>query len=127
MTASEVPVGHAWAGWLFRVLITAQALLACAQPVLAGGFLAGHYDLLAVHLLVGRSIAGVGIALVPGAVLWWRFGGGPALSIAVCTVLLGAEALQILLGFSRTLAVHIPLGVLIVLSILWLFTWAWRR
>ena len=38
-----------WPKWLFRAAITCEAVFAFAQAVLAGGFLAGHYDFLAMH------------------------------------------------------------------------------
>jgi hypothetical protein len=35
-------------------------------------------------------------------------------------------AVQIALGFGRVLAIHIPLGVSIIVLASWLVYWAWR-
>jgi len=115
-----------WPRWLFRAAITCEAVLAFGQAFLAGGFLAGHYDLLAMHQL-NASVTGVTeIAVVVTAVLWWRFGGGPGRPIAVSAGLFGAEVVQIMLGYGRVLAIRVPLGVALVVGITMLLVWAWR-
>ncbi|MFD9733301.1 hypothetical protein [Umezawaea sp. NPDC059074] len=57
MTVDDRP--RRWALWTFRVLATAEAALTVTQAVFAGGFLAGDYDMLALHrdnstIAVGR-------------------------------------------------------------------------
>jgi hypothetical protein len=108
------------------VAITCEAVFALAQAVLAGGFLAGHYDFLAMHK-ENATITGIaGIVVILTAVLLWKPGGGPGWPIAVSAVLFAAEAGQIILGYGRVLAVHVPLGVLIIVGIGTLLMWAWR-
>jgi hypothetical protein len=115
-----------WPKWLFRAAITCDAVFAFAQAVLAGGFLAGHYDFLAMHK-ENATITGItGIVVILTAVLQWKPGGGPGWPIAVSAVLFAAEAGQIMTGYGRILAVHVPLGVLIIVGIVKLLTWAWR-
>jgi hypothetical protein len=60
------------------------------------------------------------------AVLEWKPGGGPGWPLAVSAVLFAAVAVQIMLGYARVLALHVPLGVLIIVGIVELFMWAWR-
>jgi hypothetical protein len=96
------------------------------EAVLAGGFLAGHYDLLAMHQ-ANASITGItGMVVIVTAVLEWKPGGGPGWPLAVSAVLFAAVAVQIMLGYARVLALHVPLGVLIIVGIVELFMWAWR-
>jgi hypothetical protein len=117
---------HAWPKWLFRVSITCEAVFAFAQAVLAGGFLAGHYDFLSMHK-ENATITGItGIVVILTAVLQWKPGGGPGWPIAVSAALFAAEAGQIIMGYARVLVVHVPLGVLIIVGIVKLLTWAWR-
>ncbi|MCU1681708.1 MAG: hypothetical protein JWQ81_2447 [Amycolatopsis sp.] len=116
-----------WPRWLFRAAVTAEAVLAFAQAVLAGGFLAGHYDFLAMHKENATRTGITAVVLGLCAVLLWRPGRGPWWPIPVSIGLFGVEAGQIVLGYSRILAVHIPLGVLIIAGILFLLVWAWRK
>lgn len=115
-----------WARWVFRVAVTCEALFAFAQAVLAGGFLAGHYQLLALHKenATVTGVAAVVMTLV--AVAQWRPGRGPLGPVFVSAGLFAAEAAQIVLGYARVLAIHIPLGVSIIAAIVLLLVWAWR-
>jgi hypothetical protein len=122
----ELTKTRTWPRWLFRGVITAQTVLAFAQAALAGGFLAGNYDFLALHRENATFTGITGILVLLCAVLQWRPGGGPAWPIFVSAGLFAAEAAQIMLGFSRVLAVHVPLGVAITAAIVVLLIWAWR-
>jgi hypothetical protein len=123
MTSTTNP---AWPVWLFRAGVTAEAVFALAQALLAGGFLGGHYDLLAAHAENATNTGITAIVLVACAVLRWKPGGGPAWPIFAGTGLFLAEAGQIVLGYARVLAVHIPLGVGIIVAIALLLVSAWR-
>jgi hypothetical protein len=117
---------RAWPRWLFRVAITVETVFVIAQAALAGGFLAGHYDLLAMHK-ENATITGIAeLVVTVTAVLLWKPGGGPWWPIAVSLGLFALEAVQIIMGYARVLAVHVPLGVLISAGIVMLLTWAWR-
>jgi hypothetical protein len=117
---------HAWPRLLFRAAITCETVLVFAQAALAGGFLAGHYDFLDLHK-ANATITGITMLVVTAsAVVQWRPGGGPAWPIFVSIGLFAAEAGQIILGYGRILAVHIPLGVGISAAIVVLAIWAWR-
>jgi len=115
-----------WARWVFRVAVTCEALFAFAQAVLAGGFLAGHYQLLALHKenATFTGVAAVVMTLV--AVVQWRPGRGPLWPVFVSAALFAAEAVQIVLGYARVLIIHIPLGVSIIAAIVLLLVWAWK-
>lgn len=97
-----------------------HTIAVAAQPMLAGAYLSGEVDAIDLHR--GNALSVVfylAAALVVAAVLNWRPGGGRGWPALAAAGLLSAETLQIVVGFERQLAVHIPLGVAIVtLSVL---------
>ena len=66
-----------WARWVFRVAVTIAALFTFAQAPLAGAFLAGHYDMLALHKDNSTIVDILGLVMTAAAVLVWRPGRGP--------------------------------------------------
>jgi hypothetical protein len=115
-----------WARVLFRTVVTVEAGLLLAQAGLAGGFLSGHYAALDMHALNAKFIIITGALVLISAVLLWRPGRGPGWPAAVCGVILVAEEVQIIMGFSRVIAVHVPLGVSIIAAVALMLAWAWR-
>jgi hypothetical protein len=111
---------------VFRVTASVEVLIALGQPVLAGGFLSGHYALLAWHATNATATGLTAIAMTAAGVLLWRPGRGPLWPAVASAALFGLEALQIVLGYTRVLAVHIPLGVAIIGCLALLTVWAWR-
>lgn len=96
------------------------------QAVFAGQFLAGNYGALLTHR-ENATFAGISVMVSAiGAVLLRWPGRGPWWPIAACLGLFGLIGLQIAIGFARILAVHIPLGVTIILLAIAIATWAWR-
>lgn len=87
------------------------ALLALAQPFLAGGFLQGYYPLLKAHEVAAMVLATAALIALVGGILVWRPGGGPADPARRYAVLVVAIVVQMMLGYSRVLLLHIPLGV----------------
>lgn len=115
-----------WPRWLFRAAATVEAASAFGQAVFAGGFLAGHYDLLALHHLNGQLSGYAAIAQFLAAILLWRPGRGPGWAALACLALLAAVMAQIALGFARVLVIHVPLGVAVIGSAMVLLVWAWK-
>jgi hypothetical protein len=115
-----------WAYLPFRVVVTAAAVLLFDQAVFAGQFLAGTFGSLQTHrdnaTVAGIVVLGAAVAAVP--VRW--LGKGPIWPIFACLGLFGLVALQIAVGFARILAVHVPLGVSIILLTTLLAIRAWR-
>lgn len=112
---------------MFRVTATAAAVLAIGQPVLAGGFLDGHYSLLAAHRTAAMILAGAILLSALSAVVMWRTGSGSGRIAALCAVAFLACGAQIGLGFARVLIIHIPLGVGLVALVVRLGVEGWRR
>jgi hypothetical protein len=112
--------------WLLRVALTVQAAAAVAQPVIAGRYLSGDFDALAVHAAVGGLVMLATMPAFGAAVLYWLVGRGagwPALTLVAMFV---AVIAQIALGALRVLAIHIPLGVAIVATAVALAVWSFR-
>lgn len=112
--------------WPFRVVMTVAAVLLFDQAVFAGQFLSGGYGALLTHrenaTFAGITVVVAALAAVP---IRWP-GGGPWWPIPACLGLFGLIAVQIVVGFARLLAVHVPLGVSIILLAAALTVWAWR-
>lgn len=123
MTAA---VAARWPLPLFRAITTTAAVLVFAQAGLAGGFLAGHFEALAMHSRNGGLVALVLLAQLVCAVLLWRTGGGPAWPARTAALQLVVAAGLIPLGEERVLAVHIPLAVGLSIGTALLVSWAWR-
>lgn len=125
MTVEEDRVARpAWLG--LRVLLTLHALLVFAQPVLAGRFLAGDYRMLGMHGTNSTVIGLLGYAQVIVAFVYWRPAGGVAWPAMASLGISAVETVQILLGYARSIAIHVPLGVLVVLVNILMAIWAWR-
>jgi hypothetical protein len=108
------------------MVITVEALLALGQPILIGSFLQGNYRALALHQ-TNASLTGIAaFVMAMTSVLYWRPGRGRAWPVWLCLGVAAAVVTQIILGYSRILAIHIPLGVLIIAADLLLVVWAWR-
>jgi protein-S-isoprenylcysteine O-methyltransferase Ste14 len=96
------------------------------QAVFAGQFLGGSYGSLHTHR-ENATYAGIAVvvAALSATTIRWP-GKGPWWPMAATVGLFGLIALQIVLGFSRVLEIHIPLGVAIIILAVLLAIWAWR-
>lgn len=114
------------AGWVVRIVVTVHLLAVFAQSVLAGRFLSGDYDSLQLHLINGMVILGLAVAqFVAGAVL--RRAGGPVWPQRAAIRVLVVEALQFSFGYERITALHVPLGVMLIVWLTMLTGRAWQR
>jgi hypothetical protein len=100
-------------------------LLTLAQAALAGDFLGGQYDALMLHAIGARATTITSAIQIVILVWVWQTGGPRATLPAVVaqTLLLVAEFAA---GELRMAAVHIPLGVLLMVGIVQLTTMIWR-
>ena len=111
----------------FRVTVSAHVLLLLAQPMLIGLFLSGGDEAkLHAHEMVGNSVGATGLLLVIAAVVAWRSAHWPARVVMWCLVLLVAEVVQLTMGYDRHLGVHVPLGVLLAITVSFLHAWAYK-
>jgi hypothetical protein len=110
---------------LARVSTALLFVLALTQAILAGNFLGGQYDALGLHALGARAITITSAVQIVVLAWVWHNGGqrGPFFAGVVQTLLLVAEFAT---GELRLTALHIPLGVLLVVGIVQLATMVWR-
>jgi hypothetical protein len=114
-----------WPYLILRGTTAVLALLGVGQAVLAGGFLAGHYDMLTMHLYSG--VAMVAIALLQTiTVLFLRRIGGPADVVRVGLILPVALAAQAALGMTHILLLHVPIGAFMVVGLVRMMRSVWR-
>ncbi|WP_344233186.1 hypothetical protein [Kribbella hippodromi] len=98
---------------LLRATAGVHAVAICLQPVFAGVYLNGSPAGMRMHEPTGLALAFLGLFQVVAATIWWRSGGrwtAPAVSLLI----LAGEVGQIAMGYSRQLAVHVPLGIALV-------------
>lgn len=111
--------------WPLRIVITVHLLMVLAQPWLAGQFLAGDVDSIAVHGLIGSLLAAVGLVVIATTLLYVLGGRGKLWAAPVAVALFLADGIQIGAGYARNLSLHIPLGVTIVVVSVLLAAWVW--
>lgn len=98
-----------------RGCVTLHAVAIFAQPVFAGRYLTGDYDMLALHGLGADLITCLAVAqIVLSALLWWR--GGTRWPFWASLLLFLGESGQYLAGVSGALDLHVPLGVALAAS-----------
>jgi hypothetical protein len=125
--AARRPPRRRWPWWIMRAVYTIWAVSTFLQAVFAGRFLAGEYPLLFAHQVNG-IIAGVtsAVACLVTLLAWW-IGGAPGALALINLVLAPLGYFQVHFGFARNLGVHIPLGVIIITSSIYLAAWVWRH
>lgn len=113
--------------WLLRVLVVIVTLGVLAQPVLAGGYLSGAFNFLGYHEATAHGITALLMPQGFAALLYWLGGRGSIVPLLLSVLQFFAVGLQEGMGYARVLAVHIPLGVFIVILTLYLCVWVFRR
>ena len=109
------PGGATALRWITRV----QAALVFLQAAFAGQFLDGNDVALSLHQGNAELIFWVAIAQLVIAITVWRRR-GPGWPAAASLLLLLAITFQLGLGYSRQIAFHVPLGVAIFGTTVWL-------
>ncbi|WP_243065092.1 hypothetical protein [Humibacter sp. RRB41] len=126
-SVSRPRLGPRWPRWIFRITSTIAAIMLFDQAIFAGQFLGGTYGSLHVHR-ENATYAGIAMLVcVASAVLLRWPGRGPWWPMLAGLGIFGLIALQIVLGFTRVLTLHVPLGVAIILVAAALAVWAWMR
>ena len=110
--------------WAFFAVVLVHTAVVGAQPVLAGSYFAGDVDAIAAHGRTGSVLPLLSVLQLVAAVLLVRPGRGPWWPVPVTVALFLAEGFQVGVGYSRTLAVHVPLGAGILAVLVALLVWA---
>ena len=111
--------------WTLRTLLTLFLLAVLAQPVLAGMFLTGDVDAIGVHGTNATVLGLVAIVVIGVSVAYVLAGRGTLWVLPVSVGLFFAVVLQIVVGYSRQLELHVPLGVTIVVTSVLFTAWSW--
>ena len=96
-----------------RLVAAIHATAICLQPVLAGIYLNGSGAALRMHEPIGLGLTIAGLVQLLIAIIYWRAGGRLVAPTVTLLITLG-EGLQVAMGYSRQLALHIPLGIALV-------------
>lgn len=97
----------------FRVVAVVTALFAIGQPIFIGSYFAGTFEALGFHSAGAAALQGLALLLpiAAGAVVavngrWWF--------LVWSVVLFLLIHVQAVLGYTRVLQLHVPVGVLTV-------------
>ncbi|ADB34962.1 hypothetical protein Kfla_5958 [Kribbella flavida DSM 17836] len=112
--------------WLLRLVLLWHAALVIAQPILAGYFLSGESDAIALHSPIGSTLWMVAALQFVAAVLYWRPGGGRLWPALVTLALFFADFVQLVFGHQQNFTVHVPLGTAIVTTVVLMTVWSFR-
>ncbi|SHM92392.1 hypothetical protein [Actinacidiphila paucisporea] len=96
---------------VFRVTAVVHTLAFFMQPVLAGMFLSGQDSAIAMHRANATIVTTICLALTVLAFLAWRRQLIRRRLLAMLAAILLLEYVEMSLGGSHILLVHIPLGV----------------
>lgn len=117
--------------WVLRIIALLTSVAVLAQPVLAGSYLDGEVDAIATHGTNGVMILGLIFVQGIAALIYMTAGRGKGWPLLVNVPLWFGTGIQIGMGHSANLAVHVPLGIAIVIAQLgitvWLFTHSARN
>ncbi|MFI5690291.1 hypothetical protein ACIA58_00505 [Kribbella sp. NPDC051586] len=111
---------------VLRVTAGVHAVAICLQPVFAGLYLNGSPAGMRMHEPTGLALVFLGLAQLLAAIIWSRAGGRWTVA-AVSLLILAGEVVQVSMGYSRQLAIHIPLGVALVAGTVVFAFWVNRR
>jgi hypothetical protein len=111
---------------VLRVTAVLHALAAVLQPVLAGMYLGGDVDAIGVHGGNASLVTTLAFIQIVAAIVYAWHGGGRLWPLGVSVAVFMAEVVQIGMGYSSNLPIHIPLGVTIIVSQVLLTVWVLR-
>jgi hypothetical protein len=109
-----------------RVVAGVHAVAICLQPLFAGIYLNGSGSAMRMHEPLGLALTLTGLLQLLVATIWWR-SGGRAVAPAVSLLILLGEVFQVAMGYSRQLAIHIPLGIALVATTVAFAFWVNRQ
>lgn len=109
-----------------RWCVTVHTVAILAQPVFAGRYLTGDYDMLALHRFGADAVTYLAVAqIVVAALLWWR--GGTRWPFWASLLLFAGESGQYFAGVAGALDLHVPLGVALAMCASVMLVAIWRK
>ena len=109
-----------------RLVAGLHAVAICLQPILAGVYLNGSGPAMRLHEPIGLALTVAGLLQLLIATIWWR-SGGSLLAPAVTLLITLGEGLQVAMGYTRQLAIHVPLGIALVAAAVAFALWTARQ
>jgi cytochrome b len=110
--------------WFLRLVLLLHCVLVILQPVMAGYFLSGEADAMNWHSPIGSTLWMVTFLQILVAFGYWWPGRGRFWPVVATVALFFAEFLQMTLGHSQTMSVHVPLGTSIVVAVVLFTIWS---
>ncbi len=108
-----------------RVLVSAHAVAIIGQPVFAGGYLGGDYDMLWLHRWGADAVSFLAYAQVLAALVLLLVR-GPRWLLWASLAIAAGETAQYFAGVDGALDLHIPLGVALVVGMVLTTIAVWR-
>lgn len=108
-----------------RILVSAHLVAIIGQPIFAGGYLGGDYDMLWLHRWGADTVSFLSVAQVVAALVLWLSRGPRWVFVASVLILLG-ETAQYFAGVAGAPDLHIPLGVALVTGMALTTIGIWR-
>lgn len=99
---------------ILKVAACLLLLLMLLQPVLAGQYFGGNSAVAQFHGLIGEATAWTALSMLLLALLGWRVEGLPGWTVGALAAVFGGTGLQVHLGHAGQLALHIPLGAILL-------------
>jgi len=97
------------------------------QAIFAGSFLSGSYGALLTHEDNARFAAIATLLTLVSSILVAGVGKGPRWPIVAASGLFVLVGLQIVLGYTGMVALHVPVGVATIVVAVVTTVWTWRR
>jgi len=107
-----------------RLVAVTHAIAICLQPVLAGIYLNGSGAALRIHEPIGLGVTIAGLVQLLIAIIYWRAGGRRLAPMVTLLITVG-EGIQVAMGYSRQLSLHIPLGIALVAAAVAFTCWTY--
>jgi hypothetical protein len=117
--------GHVFVG--LKLLALAHLGGTALQPVLAGQYLSGHFDALSLHAMIGEAIAWIALIQALAAAICWFNGSLHLWALAAFFSIFALDGLQIHVGHTKSLSIHIPLGASLLTISFATTVWLWRQ
>ncbi|MEV6905807.1 hypothetical protein [Amycolatopsis sp. NPDC051071] len=108
-----------------RVLVSAHAVAIFGQPIFAGGYLGGDYDMLSLHRWGADAVSFLAYAQIFAALALWLVR-GPRWLFWISLLLAAGETAQYFAGMDGALDLHLPLGVALVAGMVLTTIAVWR-
>lgn len=128
-SATIVPhiTAHVGILWSLRVIVAINVVLFVLQGLTGGEYLVGNEEVLELHGPIAIFIH-VATGLQTLAAAWlWRVYRAPLWPALLSAIAFAVSFGQAALGSGDTLNAHLPLAIVLLVSVVLVLAWAWAR